>query len=35
MDFSVPVDRKVKIKENEKRDKYIDLAWQHDETRRW
>ena len=26
MDFAVPADHKVKIKENEKRDKYLDLA---------
>ena len=26
MDFAVPVDNKVKIKESEKRDKYLDLA---------
>ena len=26
MDFAVPVDHKVKIKENEKIDKYLDLA---------
>ena len=26
MDFAVPADHTVKLKENEKRDKYIDLA---------
>ena len=26
VDFVVPIDRKVKIKESEKRDKYFDLA---------
>ena len=26
MNFTVPVDYRVKIKENEKRDKYLDLA---------
>ena len=26
MDFSVPADHRVKLKENEKRDKYLDLA---------
>ena len=26
MDFSVPADRRVKIKEGEKRDKYLDVA---------
>ena len=26
MDFSVPVDYRVKLKEDEKRDKYLDLA---------
>ena len=26
MDFTVPADRSVKIKESEKRDKYLDLA---------
>ena len=26
MDFTVPADHKVNIKENEKRDKYLDLA---------
>ena len=26
MDFAVPTDHTVKLKENEKRDKYLDLA---------
>ena len=26
MDFAVPVDHRVKLKENEKKDKYLDLA---------
>ena len=26
MDFSVPVDHRVKLKESEKKDKYLDLA---------
>ena len=26
MDFALPGDHRVKIKENEKRDKYLDLA---------
>ena len=26
MDFAVPADPRVKLKENEKRDKYLDLA---------
>ena len=26
VDFSVPVDHRVKLKESEKRDKYLDLA---------
>ena len=26
VDFAVPVDHKVKLKESEKRDKYLDLA---------
>ena len=26
MDFGVPMDHRIKIKENEKRDKYLDLA---------
>ena len=27
MDFAVPVDHRVKLKECEKRDKYLNLAW--------
>ena len=27
MSFAVPIDHKVKIKENKKIDKYLDLAW--------
>ena len=26
MDFAVPIDNRVKLKESEKRDKYLDLA---------
>ena len=26
VDFAVPVDHRVKLKENEKKDKYLDLA---------
>ena len=26
MDFVIPVDHRVKIKENEKREKYLDIA---------
>ena len=26
MDFAVPVDHRIKLKEREKRDKYLDLA---------
>ena len=26
MDFTVPADHRVKLKENKKRDKYLDLA---------
>ena len=26
MDFAVPADRRIKLKENEKKDKYLDLA---------
>ena len=28
VDFAVPYDHKVKLKEGEKRDKYLDLAWE-------
>ena len=28
MDFAVPADHRVKSKENEKRDNYLDLAWE-------
>ena len=28
MDFAVPTDHRVKLKENEKKDKYLDLAWE-------
>ena len=27
MDFTVPVVHRVKLKENEKKDKYLELAW--------
>ena len=26
MDFAIPADHRVKLKENEKKDKYLDLA---------
>ena len=26
MDFAIPTDQKIKLKENEKRDKYLDLT---------
>ena len=28
MDFSVPADHRVKIKENEKRNKSLNVAWE-------
>ena len=28
MEFAVPADHRVKLKESEKRDKYLDLAWE-------
>ena len=28
MDFAIPAENRVKIKENEKIDKYLDLAWE-------
>ena len=28
MDFAVPADRRVKLKESEKKDKYHDFAWE-------
>ena len=28
MDFAVPADHRVKLKEYEKKDKYLDLAWE-------
>ena len=28
MNVAVPADHRVKLKENEKKDKYIDLAWE-------
>ena len=28
MDFAVPVDHRVKLKESEKKNKYLDLAWE-------
>ena len=28
MDFAVPADHRVKLKESEKKDKYFDLAWE-------
>ena len=32
MDLAVPVDHRVKIKESEKLDKYLLLAWEREET---
>ena len=28
VDFSVPADHKEKLEQNEKKDKYLDLAWE-------
>ena len=28
MDFALPADHRVKLKESEKIDKYLDLAWE-------
>ena len=28
MDFDVPADHRVKLKESEKKDKYLDLTWE-------
>ena len=28
MDFAVPADHWIKLKESEKKDKYLDLAWE-------
>ena len=28
MDFAGPADHRVKLKENEKKDKYLNLAWE-------
>ncbi len=32
MDFAIPADHRVKLKESEKRDKYLDLAWELKKT---
>ena len=32
MDFAVPADRRVKLKESEKKDKYLDLARELEKT---
>ena len=32
VDFDVPADHKIKLKENEKKDKYLDLAWKLKKT---
>ena len=32
MNFNVPADLWVKLKENEKSDKYLDLAWERKKT---
>ena len=34
VDFAVPVDHRVVLKECEKRDKYLDLAWKLKKTRK-
>ena len=28
MDFTVPADQRIKLKENEKKNKYLTLAWE-------
>ena len=28
MDFAVPADHRIKLKESDKKDKYVDLAWE-------
>ena len=28
MDFAVPADHRVKLKESEKKDQFLDLAWE-------
>ena len=28
VDFAVPTDHRIKLKESEKEDKYLDLAWE-------
>ena len=28
MDFAVPADHRIKLKESEKKNKYLDLAWE-------
>ena len=35
MDFAIPVDQRVKIKENEKRDKFLDLARELKKKKKW
>ena len=30
VDFAVPADHRIKLKESEKRDKYVDLAMEHE-----
>ena len=32
MDFTVPADHRIKLKEIEKKDKYLDLAWELKKT---
>ena len=32
MNFAVPADNRVKLKESEKRDKNLDLAWEEKKT---
>ena len=32
MDFAVPADYRVELKESEKKDKYLDLAWEVKKT---
>ena len=35
LDFAVPADHKMKIKESEKQDKYLDLAWELKNNGTW
>ena len=33
VDFAVPIDHRIKLKESEKKDKYLDLAWELKKTK--